>query len=217
MGIIFLSIALFIAMKISTEVQNKILFLSDGIKTGILNLNNNTLKAIQRHFNQVEQIKQLSNALMEKQQVEYLLEALKVEYDDLLASVDSPLRLNLPNLSLVRMLSFVHMNDYKKIWLEYKNNKSHQDGTIFGLVNENKVAGIAILKNHRLEGFLNGDEKCSYSVAIGNEKLQGVAKFDINRGFIVDYIPLYPKVEVGQIVQTSGNDNIFILVFSWVS
>lgn len=90
LGIIFLSIALFIAMKISTEVQNKILFLSDGIKTGILNLNNNTLKAIQRHFNQVEQIKQLSNALMEKQQVEYLLEALKVEYDDLLASVDSP-------------------------------------------------------------------------------------------------------------------------------
>lgn len=207
--IIFLFIVLFVSMKISTEVQNKILFLSDSIKTGILNLNSNTLKAIQRHFHQVEQIKQLSNSLQEKQQIEYLLEALKVEYNDLLALVDSPLRLNLPELSLVRMLSFVHMNDHKKIWLEYKSKKPHQEGTIFGLMNENKVAGIAILQNHRLEGFLNGDEKCSYSVVVGDKKSQGIAKYDINKGFIVDYIPLYPKVEVGDIVQTSGNDNIF--------
>ena len=60
--IIFLFIALFVSMKISTEVQNKVLFLSDSIKVGILNLNNNAVKIIQRHFNQAEQIKQLSNS-----------------------------------------------------------------------------------------------------------------------------------------------------------
>ena len=52
--IIFLFIALFVSMKISTEVQNKVLFLSDSIKVGILNLNNNAVKIIQRHFNQAD-------------------------------------------------------------------------------------------------------------------------------------------------------------------
>lgn len=65
------------------------------------------------------------------------------------------------------------------------------------------------MQNRRLEGFLNGDEKCNYSVVVGDRKSQGIAKYDINKGFIVDYIPLYPKIEVGEIVRTSGNDNIF--------
>lgn len=206
---IFLFIALFISMKISTEVQNRILSLSDSVKIGILNFNSNILKAIQRHFHQAEQIKQLSDSLRDKQQVEYLLEALKIEYNDLLDSIHSPLRLNMPELTFVRMISFVRMNDYKKIWLEYKTNKTYQNGTIFGLINDNKVAGIAVLQNRRLEGFLNGDEKCNYSVVVGDRKSQGIAKYDINKGFIVDYIPLYPKIEVGEIVRTSGDDNIF--------
>lgn len=110
----FLFIALFISMKISTEVQNRILSLSDSVKIGILNFNSNILKAIQRHFHQAEQIKQLSDSLRDKQQVEYLLEALKIEYNDLLDSIHSPLRLNMPELTFVRMISFVRMNDYKK-------------------------------------------------------------------------------------------------------
>lgn len=196
-------------MKVSSGVQNKILFLSDKINMSFLNLNSSVLERFQLHFNQAEQIKQLSDSLREKQQIEYLLEALKVEYKDLLQSIDSPLSLNLPQISSVRMLSYIHINNYKKIWLEYKSKEAYQEGTIFGLINENKAAGIAILRNHRLEGFLNGDEKCSYSVVVGNRKLQGVAKYDINKGFIVDYIPLYPKVEIGEIVRTSGNDSIF--------
>lgn len=207
--IIFLFIALFVSMKISTEVQNKVLFLSDSIKVGILNLNNNAVKIIQRHFNQAEQIKQLSNSLRDKQQIEYLLEALKVEHNDLLAFMHSPFAMNIPEISSVRTISFARMNDYKKIWLEYNSNKIYQDGSIFGLLDDNKAAGIAILQDHRLEGFLNGDEKCSYSVVVGNKKSHGIAKYDINKGFVVDYIPLYPKIEVGEIVQTSGYDNIF--------
>ncbi|WP_297814325.1 rod shape-determining protein MreC [uncultured Helicobacter sp.] len=207
--IIFLFSVLFVSMKVSSTIQNKILFLSDEIKSGIFNLNNNVAKTIQRHFNQVEQIKQLSNSLRDKQQIEYLLEALKVEYNDLLASINSPLDLSMPGILFVRTISFVRMNNYKKIWLDYKSDKIYQNGTIFGLIDDNKVAGIAILQNHRLEGLLNGDIKCSYSVMIENKKLYGIAKYDSNKGFIVDYIPLYPKVEVGEIVRTSGNDNIF--------
>lgn len=81
--IIFVFVALFVSMKISVEVQNKILFFSDNIKRGFLNLNSNMLKTIQRHFYQAEQIKQLSDSLRDKQQIEYLLD-----------SINSPLRLN---------------------------------------------------------------------------------------------------------------------------
>lgn len=208
--IIFIAIVFFLSMQISKEVHSKVLYLSDGIKTGILNLNQNIINVITRHFDQAEQIKQLTNELKDKEKLQYSLDYLTKEYNQLLYSLHS-LNLNLPNFHLVRTLSYVRLNDYTKVWLQNRDTNPFNaaENKIFGLVSNNQVAGIAIFENDRLIGLLNGDERCNYSVFVGENKSPGVAKYDTNKGFIVDYIPLYPKIKVGDTIQTSGYDGIF--------
>ena len=65
--IIFLAIAFFFSMQISKEFQAKVLYLSDAVKIGILNLNTNVVNSVTRYFNQAEHIKDLSNALHKKE------------------------------------------------------------------------------------------------------------------------------------------------------
>lgn len=206
---IFLSIVFFISTQISKEFHSKVLYITQGIKIGFLNLNNNISNILERHFNQAQQIKELSAEVAQKKTIEHAYLALEDEYKKLLANLQAPIEASQNNAYLVRTISYVKMNDYKKIWLEFKNHKNYKENFIFGLVGENQVAGIAILDNNRLMGYLNGDEKCSYSVIIGEKKIPGIAKYDLNKGFVVDYIPLFAKIEVGEKIYTSGYDSIF--------
>lgn len=203
----FLAVAFFISIQISKEFHSKVLYLSDAVKIGILNLNNNFSNIITRYFNQVQQIKNLTNALADKEKLQYSYDALKIEHDTLLQALES--KPSAMQIILTRMISYVEINNYTKVWLEQKDALQQKENTIFGLIIQNKAAGIATMQNGRLLGYLNGNEKCSYSVTIGDKKAPGVAKHDLNKGFVVDYIPLYPKIEVGEQVQTSGFDEIF--------
>lgn len=207
--IIFLGITLFVSMQISKEIHAKILHISDAVKLGVLNAKANTLNIFTRHFNQAAQIKELSSTLKEYEALKYNYDALKNEYSALLESMDIHLEPSVLDIALVRTISYVEINDYTKIWLDHKNVKPPFNERIFGLISDNKAAGIALLRNNRLVGYLNGNEKCSYSVKIGEKKSPGVAKYDINKGFIVDYIPMYPEIKVGDKVYTSGFDEIF--------
>ncbi|MBX7491415.1 rod shape-determining protein MreC [Helicobacter turcicus] len=205
--IVFLAVTFFLAIQVSKEFHAKVLYLSDAVKIGILNLNNNFSNIITRYFNQVQQIKNLTNALKDKEKLQYSYDALKMEHNALLQALES--KPSAMQITLSRMISYVEMNNYTKVWLEQEEAFRQRENAIFGLISENKVAGIAVIQSNRLLGYLNGNEKCSYSVIIGNKKTPGVAKYDLNRGFVVDYIPLYPKVEVGEQVYTSGFDEIF--------
>ena len=205
--IIFLAIAFFLSMQISKEFQAKVLYLSDAVKIGILNLNTNVVNIVTRYFNQAEHIKDLSNALHKKENLQYLYDALQNEHNALLEAVNT--KPTMMQVVLSRMISYVEINNYTKIWLESKNLQNKREQAIFGIISDNKAAGIAVMQDGRLQGFLNGNEKCSYSVNIGDNAMPGVAKYDINKGFVVAYIPLYPSVEIGDSVYTSGFDDIF--------
>ncbi|TLD83566.1 rod shape-determining protein MreC [Helicobacter sp. MIT 11-5569] len=205
--ILFLAIVFFLSMQVSKGFQAKILYVSDAIKVGILNLNENFSNTITRHFDQARQIKELTNSLEDKDKLQYAYNALKSEYDALMEALES--KPSPMQITLSRTISYVEMNNYTKIWLEKRSDLKKRENAIFGLIYDNKVAGIAIMQSNRLLGYLNGDEKCSYSVAIGDKKVPGVAKYDLSRGFVVDYIPLYSKVEIGEQVITNGFDEIF--------
>lgn len=208
--ILFIVIIFFLSIQISKEIHSKFLYLSDGIKIGILNLNQNITNAITRHFNQAQQIKHLTNELKEKESLQYALESLKYEHNELLNLLQNN-DFGSPNFHLVRTISYARLNDHTKIWLKGYDKTIFQseENKIFGLVINHQVAGIAVFENNRLMGFLNGDEQCNYGVIVGKNKSPGIAKYDINKGFIVDYIPPYPKIKVGDEIQTSGYDGIF--------
>ena len=205
--ILFLLVTFFVALQVSKEFHAKVLYFSDSIKIGILNLNHNVANIITRYFNQVQQIKDLTNALEDKEKLQYSYDALKTEHDALLQALN--FKPSAMQITFSRMISYVEMNDYTKIWLEQNNTLKQRENAIFGLISNNQVAGIAKMQSGRLLGFLNGNEKCSYSVVVGDNKTPGVAKYDLNKGFVVDYIPLYPKIEIGEQIYTSGFDEIF--------
>ena len=86
--------------------------------------------------------------------------------------------------------------------------------TSFELHNINKAhaqgytAGIAVVKDGRLMGILQGDEDCTFSVYVGKKKIPGVAQ-GRNGRVVVKFIPKWEKINVGDEVLTSGLDEIF--------
>ena len=196
-------------MQISKEFQAKVLYFGDVIKIGILNFNANIINTITRHFNQAQHIKELTIALKDKEKLQYSYDALHNEYNELLRILETDIKPISEHFELSRVISFVEINKYTRVWLEQKDFQPTKEGSIYGLISDNKVAGIALFQNRRLLGLLNGDEKCSYSVAIGAERVPGIIKYDINKEVVADYIPLYAKIEVGDMVYTSGFDGIF--------
>ena len=114
-----------------------------------------------------------------------------------------------PGISKAKMISYIHLMNYDKIWLE--GNQNQQGHAIYGLVQDDYAIGIAINKNNKTMGILNNNKDCSYSVQVGLEKALGVLSGEVKNSkmLLVDYIPLWNKIQVGDQVSTSGKDNIF--------
>ena len=140
-------------MQISKEFQAKVLYLSDAVKIGILNLNTNVVNIVTRYFNQAEHIKNLSNVLDKKENLQYLYDALQSEHNALLEAVD--MKPTTMQVVLSRMISYVEINNYTKIWLDSKNLENKREKAIFGMISDNKAAGSAVYQEGVRQWFLN--------------------------------------------------------------
>ncbi|MCK4440546.1 MAG: rod shape-determining protein MreC [Sulfurovaceae bacterium] len=114
-----------------------------------------------------------------------------------------------PNIIRIQTLSYKKLNDFSYIYLTY-NNKILKEDKIYGLIQKNVVAGIAIKANNKLEGILISNEKCQFSTFIGKKKMPGIAKGINENTMEVNFIPKWSKISVGDKVVTSGLDNIFL-------
>jgi rod shape-determining protein MreC len=80
---------------------------------------------------------------------------------------------------------------------------------IYGLVYKEKAAGIVISKNAQPLALLNNDLKCSYAVYIGDAKIPGIIHGKNHKEMLIEFIPSWMKVNIGDEVVTSGLDNLF--------
>ena len=71
------------------------------------------------------------------------------------------------------------------------------------------VAGIARIQNGQLYGYLTSDQKCRFSVFIGEHKAPGIALGRGKNEMVVKFIPKWHKLKEGDKVVTSGLDGIF--------
>ncbi|HHY1238936.1 TPA: rod shape-determining protein MreC, partial [Campylobacter jejuni] len=111
----------------------------------------------------------------------------------------------LPQVSLTRVISYVQLNDYKKLWLDWSKIPV---GKNRGLIYQGYTAGIAINKNGRAMALLQGDDQCVFSVYIGKSKAPGLIQGEDGR-IVVKFIPKWAKINIGDEILTSGLDNIF--------
>jgi rod shape-determining protein MreC len=112
------------------------------------------------------------------------------------------------NILHIQTLSYKKINDFSYIYLT--DEEGLKEDKIYGLIQKNVAAGIAIKKDNRLEGILLSNEKCQFSTFIGEKNMPGIAKGIDEKTMEINFIPKWSKIAIGDKVVTSGLDNIFL-------
>ncbi len=204
--IILASLLLF---KKEEKFQENFTFISLPLKRIYLNIRNSIDDTIEKYINQSNTVENLKkeNILLRKylynqkmiiNQLEQYSKSKMLKYD------------NTDNILRTQMISYKKLNDFSYIYLTGGKNKNLKEDKIYGLIQKDVVAGIAIKKDNRLEGILLSNDKCQFSTFVGKKNMPGIAKGIDEKTMEVNFIPKWSKILVGDKVVTSGLDNIFL-------
>ncbi len=189
------------------HIADTLLGIINPIKQNYRNFTQNLEDKSQSYIFQKESIEKLSqeNRILRKRLLEQLhyIKQVKNIYEVL----PKLSRLPVSNISIVETISYVKLNSFSQIMLTkpegLENNK------LYGLMQGYVVAGIARIQNNQLYGYLTSDQKCRFSVFIGDNKAPGIALGRAENEMLVKFIPKWHKINVGDKVITSGLDGIF--------
>lgn len=201
--ILVLAFLVVVSLYYGGVVKRNILFINDFVIGRLYDFKETISDGISRHFNQAEQIALLKERNKDLERNSILAAAFANQLNRLLEDKNSTQYF--PNVSLVRAISYVQMDDYRKVWLDLVVDASSQ---IKGLIYQGYTAGVAINKDGRMMAILQGDEQCSFSVYVGVGKFPGVMQGQ-NGKLMVKFVPKYAKIKIGDEVLTSGLDGIF--------
>lgn len=178
----------------------------NGIKSAYWSTVESIDETIDEHFNQQETIIKLRRDNEKYQKDHLYLQSIAAELNAIIGAKKSKLDYKKTTVQLARAISYAKFGDRNKIWLEmddFNNSK------MYGLVRNGQSAGIIIEKLNKPLALLNGDHKCSYAVHIGKAKAPGIARGKNSNHMLVEFIPTWMKINVGDEVKTSGLDQLF--------
>jgi rod shape-determining protein MreC len=202
----FLVIALFIgAVYYSSSLQSPLISSLNAVKTAYHNTTTYISNTIEKHFFQATKIQELKAKLQSYQNSHLQSQQLARELSDLYKENNSTLTFN-PQVELVRTISYEEFGNLNRLWIDIPDYNASK---IYGLVYKELVAGIVISKNGRALALLNNDIQSSYSVNIGEENAPGIAHGNNDKNIVVNFIPGWFTLHIGDEVTTSGLDNIF--------
>ena len=159
--------------------------------------------AIDEHFFQQRKIEELRSNNIRLRKSVALLTGISSRLDGLLE--ENRVKKYNYKAKLVRSISYINLNDYYRVWIEYNDfNKSR----IYGLLSHGNSAGIVVESNGNPMALLLGDKQSIFSVFIGGNKIPGVIMGQ-KKEVHVKYIPLWMNPKIGDKVVTSGLDGIF--------
>jgi len=116
-------------------------------------------------------------------------------------------RLPTSSISIIETISYVKLNSFSQVILT--KPKGLMEDKLYGIIQGRVVAGTARVHSNQLYGYLTSDEKCRFSVFIGDTKAPGIALGHEKNEMIIKFIPKWHNVQVGEKVFTSGLDDIF--------
>lgn len=162
--ILILAFLVFISFYYGGVIKKNILWINDVIIGNFYNLKEYVYSNISKHFNQAEQISYLKKRNQELENSSILATTFANELNRLLEDRNSTQYF--PRISLVRAISYVQINDYKRVWLDLVKNYENKNR---GLIYKGFTAGISINKDGRVMALLQGDDQCVFSVYIGKD------------------------------------------------
>jgi rod shape-determining protein MreC len=205
--IILLAILAGLLTKNDKRIMDVLLGTINPIKQKYKNFTQNIEDKSHSYIFQKESIEKLSreNRILRKRLLEQTHYIKQVK--DIFDVLPQLKRLPAHNISIAETISYVKLNSFTQIILT--KPKEVYEGKLFGLIQGTVAAGVAIVKNNQLYGYLTSDEKCRFSVFIGKDSAPGIAIGMNKNEMIVKFIPKWHKIKTGDKVVTSGLDNIF--------
>ncbi len=207
---IFLSIfiiTIIFLLRREDSFQDKFATLTLPIKESYLNIANSLKDTKEQYLNQADAIKELNreNLLLRKYLYQQKMRIVKLEA---LYKYNEDKFNSHKNILRVQTISYKKLNDFSQVYLT--NGSELKEDKIFGLIQKNVAAGIAIKTDEPLKGILLSNEECQFSTFIGEQKRPGIAKGVDAQHMEVNFIPKWSKINIGDKVVTSGLDNIFL-------
>ncbi|MDP2076562.1 MAG: rod shape-determining protein MreC [Sulfuricurvum sp.] len=194
------------ALYFSPFLQSPFLKLSHSIKLIYLNQVHSFNQTVTEHFNQKNTILRLQRENRYYERELLTMHQIADEYSNMLREQNSSIK-TLPSIGLVRSISYVRMGDPHKLWIEMDHFDPKQ---VYGLLYRGYAAGIVVANNKRPMALLNGDLKSTYAVSVGSSQAPGIVRGNNERKLIVDFIPTWVPIAIGDEVITSGLDQIFL-------
>jgi rod shape-determining protein MreC len=187
--------------------QEKFALLTLPIKESYLNFSNDIHNKMDKFSNQSKSIDNLEkeNILLRKYLYQQKMNIIQLE--QLTGFLEQKFDLH-KSIIRVQTISYKKLNDFSQIYLT-KGEKVKED-KIYGLIQKNVAAGIAIKNEGPLKGILLSNPECQFSTFIGKENTPGIAKGIDAQSMEINFIPKWSKISIGDKVITSGLDNIFL-------
>jgi len=189
------------------RIADKLLNIINPVKQNYKNFTQEIENKSHSYIFQKESIEKLSkeNRILRKRLLEQMhyLEQVTGIYEVL----PKLSRLPVHNIAIAETISYVKLNSFSRIILT--KPKGIVEKKLYGLIQGTVVAGTAEVKNNQLYGYLTSDDKCRFSVFIGDKKAPGIAIGVAKNKMIIKFIPKWHNVKVGDRVVTSGLDDIF--------
>jgi len=204
--LVFILVMLGYIFKIDKIIVIEITNLIDNIKQSYKNTYNDYSISFSSHFDQAKKIQKLEKSLEENQKYKILYTITNQKNKEYEENIIKPKDTH--TLKYVEILSYLNINDFSKVLLNTNmkiGNKILALSTIDGY-----SAGIVMQKNNQIIAYLNNNPKSNYAVFIGDNKIPGItAGINKDNNIKIKYIPKWHTINVGDVVYTSGMDNIF--------
>ncbi len=189
------------------RITDTLLNIINPIKQNYKNLTQGIEDKSQSYIFQKESIEKLSreNRILRKRLLEqsHYIQQVRNIYTVLPKLSKLPIH----NISITETISYVKLNSFSQIILTKPKNLL--DDKLYGLIQGKVVAGIAELRNNQLYGYLTSDDKCRFTVFIGEHHAPGIATGLSTNEMTIKFIPKWHKIKEGDKVVTSGLDDIF--------
>ncbi len=190
-------------------ITNILLNTINPIKQGYQSFTQEITNKSHSYIFQKESIEKLNleNRRLNKRLLEQMhyIEGVKSIYDILPDLYTLPVS----SVSIVETISYVKLNTFSQVILT--KPKGLVEDKLYGIIQKHVVAGTAKMISNQLYGYLTSDEKCRFSVFIGESKAPGIALGHSQNEMIIKFIPKWHNIKVGDKVITSGLDDIFFV------
>lgn len=203
---VLLALAVSGALYFTGVLQSPLLRMTLALKSSYLEGIEFVQETLEEHFDQQQTIIAMrdKNRYYEKELLS--LHQVADEYQKLLNEHNSTFTTQ-ANIELVRAISYVRFGDPHKLWVEMER---FDPTSVYGLLYRGYAAGIVVSNGGRAMALLNGDIKSSYAVNVGTSMAPGIVRGNNAKRLVVEFIPTWIPIAVGDEVSTSGLDKIFL-------